>query len=171
MNSGTVFSVSQYLQLEVGKEMTNRFTSGLLGALAVSILFLSACGDDSDSNSLDVQLSEWSVTVEGSADAGEVSISAENAGGELHELVIVKGIALSDLGGYADETGFVVEDDLPEGSFIGEIEEFDAGTTEDGTFDLPAGDYIFFCNIVEEEDDGSYESHYLEGMVAEVSIG
>ncbi len=143
--------------------------SGFLGAAAVSILLLSACG--SDDNELSVQLAEWSVTVDGSADSGDVSITADNVGAEAHELVIVKGLSISELEGFLDETGFVVEDDLPEGAFIGEIEEFAAGTSDDGTFNLPAGDYVFFCNIVEEEDDGSYESHFLEGMTTTVSIG
>jgi len=46
---------------------------------------------------------------------------------------------------------------------IGEIEEFAVGDTETATFDLEAGNYVFICNLVEEEE-GGLESHYQEGM-------
>ncbi|MGB8361240.1 MAG: hypothetical protein WCE80_07570, partial [Acidimicrobiia bacterium] len=69
-----------------------------------------------------------------------------------------------------DENGKVIEDDLPEGSFIGEVEEFEAGTTESATFDLGEGTYTLFCNISEEEDDGSIESHFQQGMVTTIEV-
>ncbi len=154
---------------EAGK-MNDKHVLRLAGAFLASGLLLGACGGDDD-NSLTVELSEWAVTVDGSADAGEISITADNVGGEPHELVIIKGLNPDDLAEYLDETGFVVEDRLPEGAFIGEIEEFAAGTEETQTFDLEAGDYTFFCNIVEQEEDGEWESHYLEGMAVAVTIG
>ncbi len=42
--------------------------------------------------------------------------------------VTAKGISAADPENHVDETGSVVEDDLPEGVLIGEIEEFEAGT-------------------------------------------
>ncbi len=148
--------------------MDKRHIASFLGILLVSGLLFSACGGDDD-NSLSVQLAEWSVTVDGEASAGDVSISAENVGAEPHEVVIVKGLSPVELEDYLDETGFVVEADLPDGAFVGEIEEFDAGEEDDGTFNLPAGEYTFFCNIVEEEG-GGWESHFLEGMYTSVTI-
>ena len=47
-----------------------------------------------------------------------------------------------------DEYGAVIEGDLPEGDFIGEIALVGAGTEESASFDLDAGSYILFCNIV-----------------------
>lgn len=34
----------------------------------------------------------------------------------------------------------------------------------EGTFDLDEGTYVLFCNILEEEDDGTFESAFQEGM-------
>ncbi len=156
--------------------------SRVLGLLAVLGLFLGACSDDDDSASdttgggttgdeegVGVILSEW--IVESDTDpiaAGEVTIVASNDGAEVHELVIVKGDDPDALP--IDEDGKVLEDELEEGAFIGEIEEFDSGTSETGVFELEVGSYIFFCNIVEEEADGTFESHFLEGMETVVTV-
>lgn len=138
-----------------------------IGSLvAVVALVLAACS--SGGGSLDVSLYEWGVdSSSSSVDAGDVTFNVTNDGGEPHELVIVKGVAPADLP--LDEDGKVIEDDLPEGAFIGEIEEFEAGTTESGTFNLEAGTYTIFCNLLEVED-GEPESHFLEGMVTTITV-
>jgi len=136
-----------------------------LGIAAVAALF-AACGGGS--GDLDVSLYEWSVEPSAtSVSAGDVTFNATNDGGEAHELVIVKGVAPGDLP--VDADGKVIEDDLPDGSFIGEIEEFEAGTTESATFDLEAGTYTIFCNIT-EDDNGEVESHFKNGMVATIEV-
>jgi len=154
----------------MGEYMRIRNTTRVMAAVLASGLFVGACGSDDD-NSLSVELTEFSVTVSGSASSGEVTVNASNVGGEDHELVVVKGISVEDLAQYQDETGFVVEDDLPEGAFIDEISEFEAGSDASGVFNLEPGEYVFFCNITEEQDDGTWESHYTEGMHAAVTIG
>lgn len=156
----------------------NRTTRLLaIGSALAMMLTLAACGDDDDDasgdgaggDSVDVVLSEWIVEPDPtSAAAGTVEIVAKNEGGEVHELVVVKGDDPDALP--VDEDGKVIEDDLPEGDFIGEIAEFDAGTEETASFDLEAGSYILFCNITEEEDDGTVESHFQEGMVNTITV-
>lgn len=136
-----------------------------VGALLALGLGVSACSDDPG---FDVSLTEWSVDAPATADAGTVTITAKNEGGETHELVIVR--ADSTDGFVVDETGKVDEAGFAEDDFIGEIEEFDAGTEESGEFELDAGTYILFCNIVEEEADGSFESHFNEGMQTIIEI-
>ncbi len=141
----------------------------VVAVVAVMGALLSSCSSDDDS-SLTVELSEWAVTPEvSSIDAGEIEIIADNVGGEPHELVIVKGVSVDDLP-FNAETGKVVEDDLPEGSFIGEIEEFEGGEKMSQTFDLEAGEYVFFCNLAEIEEDGELESHFAEGMVTTFTV-
>ena len=44
---------------------------------------------------------------------------------------------------------------------IGEIEDVAVGETKSVTLDLSAGNYVFICNIWDEEEQ---ESHYQEGM-------
>lgn len=136
-----------------------------LGTLAVVAVFVVACSGGGDS--IDVSLFEWGVDPStSSVSAGDVTFNATNDGGEPHELVIVKDVAPGDL---TVVDGKVDEDGLPAGAFIGEIEEFEAGTSESATFDLEAGTYTIFCNITEEED-GEIESHFENGMVTTIEV-
>jgi len=128
-----------------------------------AVLMLTLLGCSSGGDTVSVALSEWVVVPDpASASAGEITFEAENQGAETHELVVVRAESAASLP--TDDTGKVDEAGLPEGAFIGEIEEFEAGSSESATFDLTAGTYILFCNIVEEETDGSFESHFQEGM-------
>jgi len=47
---------------------------------------------------------------------------------------------------------------------VGEIEPFPAKQHCTGTFQLAAGRYALFCNILETEADGTRENHYANGM-------
>jgi uncharacterized cupredoxin-like copper-binding protein len=144
-----------------------RLRSRRLGLLAAVVMVIAACGGDSGSDA-DVSLYEWGVDAPSSVSAGEVTFAATNDGGETHEMVIVRGVAPEDLP--VDENGAVIEDDLPEGAFVDEIEDLEAGDTQSLTVDLEAGTYTIFCNITEEEDDGSIESHLANGMVTTVEV-
>lgn len=44
---------------------------------------------------------------------------------------------------------------------VGEISEFPPGQTCYAKFDLPAGDYVLFCNL---------PTHFEQGMAAELSV-
>jgi hypothetical protein len=138
--------------------------TALVGSLAVGLAITACGGDDDDAggDTIDVVVSEWTVEAPATAKAGMVTINASNEGGETHELVVVR--ADSSAGFVQDDTGKVDEDGFAEGDFIGEITEFEAGTSSSGTFELTPGTYILFCNIVEEETDGTFESHFVEGM-------
>jgi hypothetical protein len=131
-----------------------------IAGLAGASLLVAGCGSDDDG--LAVSLTEWDVEAPASVAGGSVEITAANDGGEVHELVIVRADSFD--GWEQDEEGKVLEDQFAEADFIGEIEEFDAGTSESATFDLEPGTYVLFCNIVEEEADGGFESHFDEGM-------
>jgi uncharacterized cupredoxin-like copper-binding protein len=101
-----------------------------------------------------------------SVDAGSLEFVAKNQGGDLHELVIVKGDDPALLP--VDEYGAVIEGDLPEGDFIGEIALVGPGTEESASFDLDAGSYILFCNIVTLVNPPS--SHFEAGMVNTLTV-
>jgi hypothetical protein len=131
-------------------------------------LGLVGCSDD-EASSIDVTLGEFIVEPDPtSVDAGEIELVGENGGAELHELVVVRAADAEALP--TDEDGAVVEDELAEGAFIGEIEDIDAGSSKSATFDLAAGDYVLFCNITEEEESGEVESHFEEGMHATIEV-
>lgn len=117
-----------------------------------------------------VDLSEFVISpIPAEVPAGIIQFVAINAGEEAHEVVIARfdgepGDLPVDDEGAADET------QLPEDAVIGEIEGFAGGHTCAGAFDLEPGDYVLFCNIVEEEDDGTHEAHYDEGMTVAFTV-
>lgn len=149
-----------------------RATRGRAAVTATAIVLasavLAACSDD-DTLSVDVTLGEFVVEPEPtSIDAGEVEIVGDNQGGETHEIVLVQAVDAEALP--VDADGAVVEDELPEGAFIGEIEDIEAGSSQSASFDLEAGDYVLFCNITEESDSGEVESHFANGMHATLAV-
>jgi hypothetical protein len=125
-----------------------------------------AAGSDA---TIGVELREWTV-VPARADvpAGKVTFDASNTGAEAHELVVVRADDPASLPLAAD--GTVDEEKLPEGAFVGEIEPFPAKQHCTGTFELAAGRYALFCNILETEADGSKENHYANGMRARFEV-
>jgi hypothetical protein len=112
-----------------------------------------------------VELKEWAVLpARADVPAGTVTFEARNTGEDAHELVVVRAADPAALPLAAD--GTVDEEKLPEGAFVGEIEAFPAKQTCTGTFELPAGGYALFCNLLETEADGTKENHYANGMRA-----
>ena len=104
-----------------------------------------------------------------SADAGSMEFVAQNVGGDLHNLVIVRGDNPAALP--VDEDGAVIEAALPEGDLIGRIDAVDAGTEESALFDLDAGSYILFCNIVVPSAVPPLPiSHFEDGMVTTFTV-
>ena len=126
-----------------------------------------ACKPVGDAASADatiaVELKEWTVLpARADVPAGTVTFEARNTGQDAHELVVVRAADPASLPLAAD--GTVDEEKLPEGAFVGEIEAFASGQSCTGTFELPAGSYALFCNLLETEADGSKENHYANGM-------
>jgi hypothetical protein len=126
-----------------------------------------ACKPVGDAGSSDatiaVELKEWTVLpARADVPAGTVTFDARNTGADAHELVVVRADDPAELPLAAD--GTVDEEKLPEGAFVGEIEAFPAKQTCTGTFELAAGGYALFCNILETEADGKQENHYANGM-------
>lgn len=122
-----------------------------------------ACGDDDDDGNGDdgvevrVSLDEWSINPDGDTAApGLIRFEANNDGTQPHELVVIRSDEEPD--GLPIERGLVPEDQI---EVIGEIEEFPAGETQAGTFDLEAGNYILICNL---------PAHYQQGMHAAFTV-
>lgn len=160
-----------------------------LSAVVLSIaivIALGACGDDDNDATSEaavdevacervgdgggtpvaVALGEWAVSAQPtSVRPGKITFDATNSGAAPHELVVVRG-QRADL---VITAGQVDEDALADGAFIGEIEPFPAGDKCDGTFELAAGPYVLFCNILEDEN-GERESHVENGMVTTFTV-
>lgn len=120
--------------------------------------------------SVEVDLVEWDVIPDpDEVSAGTIAfLTSTESAVEPHELVIARGDDPEGLP--TDDDGAVDESQLAEGDLIGEIEAYPAGTTCEGAFDLPAGDYVLFCNIVETEEDGTVEAHYAQGMTTGFTV-
>ena len=113
-------------------------------------------------------LNEFTIKASSMPKAGAISIKAENAGKEPHEVVIVKGASADALPTDAD--GAMDEDKLAPGDLIGEIEPFPGGKVCSGVFKMAAGKYVLLCNITETEPNGEKESHFKEGMHTEFTV-
>ena len=126
-------------------------------------------GDASEAGStVAVTLEEFAVSPDpDSAPAGAVAFEANNTGEDVHELVVVQAPSIEDLPLAEDDT--VDEEALEPGAFIGEIEGFPSGESCTGTFDLTAGDYVLFCNILEDHE-GTLENHFQLGMATEFTV-
>jgi len=94
--------------------------------------------------------------------AGKTKLVVKNGGSEEHEFVIVRGDDPAALPTVAD--GSVDEDQIAKADAIGELEEIKKGKTKSKVFKLSPDQYIFFCNIVDTEEDGTVVSHFAEGM-------
>jgi hypothetical protein len=126
-----------------------------------------ACRPVGDASKADhkiaVDLAEWSVLpARADAPAGTITFEARNLGSEPHELVVVRADDPAALPTAAD--GTVDEQQLPAGALLGEVEAFPAKQTCAGTFELPAGRYALFCNLLETDADGTRQNHYANGM-------
>jgi uncharacterized cupredoxin-like copper-binding protein len=133
----------------------------LLVVPATLVIAFTAASCGGGGGTVNVTLQEFSVGTDPTTiEAGEVDFEATNEGpDDTHEFVVFK----TDLGPAdlpTDENGAVVEDG--EGiELIGEIEDVEVGDTKSVTLDLEAGNYVFICNVWDEEEQ---EAHYQEGM-------
>ncbi len=142
-------------------------------SIAVPVVVLAAllvgCSGGSDTTGVDVSLKEFAVTPDPiDVDAGETDFTADNIGTEVHEMVIVRAKSAADLPTDAD--GAVDEEQMVKADQIGEVEDVPVGKTKSISFDLKAGDYVIFCNIVDDEADGTKLSHFKQGMHSTFSV-
>ena len=160
--------------MEVAMDPRNTSRAGfrLLGAVVtVAALGLVGCSAAKPAGgNVDVALQEWAVLpAQATVNAGPVSFKVTNTGPEdKHEMVIVKtDLAAASLPtnefGKVDEEGSGME-------VIGEVEEFDPGAAESATFELKPGAYVLICNILQDEPDGTKESHYKMGMYTAFTV-
>ena len=94
--------------------------------------------------------------------AGSVFVTANNVGGEVHELVILRTAGVDDLPKKAD--GSVDENKLAGTDKVGEIETVAARSQKSATFDLAAGTYVAFCNLIDNMMGSSSSTMHDSGM-------
>jgi hypothetical protein len=112
---------------------------------------------------LEVRLDEFTVTAPATVPAGVTRVLAKNFGSVPHGLVLAK-VASADA--LPRKAGIVDVEAMAAGTVF-RIEQFAKNTICEGTFDLPAGTYVVFCN---DPATGSGKSHLDAGMVATITL-
>ncbi len=161
--------------------------------VAVAAMFavaLAGCGSDQTTPTTAPRgptfvLSEFVLKLnQATLPAGKVTVTANNVGGEEHELVLVRAAAISDLPTKAD--GSVDEDKIVAVDKVGEIDHVAKHSHKSTDFTLTAGTYVAFCNIVDQMgsggmmnggssttmmgDMGSGHVHFARGMAQLVTV-
>lgn len=146
-----------------------------------AVLGLAACGTSKSSSSGSSSsentfvLSEFTIIPPTNVlHAGKVLVTANNVGGEVHEIVLVRAAGVGAFTKDAD--GSVDENKIREADKVGEIEAVGARSRKSATFDLTAGTYVAFCNLIDtmgsgssmmhgsDMEPGSGHVHFSEGM-------
>jgi hypothetical protein len=140
--------------------------------IAIAVLVLSSvmagCGSSKDSGASSndnstFKLSEFVILPPESAlHAGRVKITADNVGGEAHELVIVAAQMLNDLPVKRD--GSMDASKIPARDMVGEINDVAAGSQKTKTFTLKPGSYVALCNLVDSMHGMTGMSHDTMSM-------
>jgi plastocyanin len=139
---------------------------GVVCVVMVAAAAFAACGDDGGKK-VNVVLNEFKVRPDpASIKAGKITFTGDNQGSRTHEMVVVKADDASALPTGAD--GSVDEEQLESGQAQGEVEDVAVGKTKSVELELTPGQYIVFCNIVEET--GDKVSHFKEGMHADITV-
>ncbi len=135
----------------------------ILLAAMVAALAAAACGGSSSGvapreQQVTAVLTEWSVTLStATAQAGRVTFNSSNSGTVSHKLMVLKTDRPIDRLEVRD--GRV--DEAASGTLVGEVPEFAPNEKPSRTFELPAGKYVLFCNVLR---------HYEQGMSAALTV-
>jgi hypothetical protein len=107
-------------------------------------------------------MKEFSIEAPTTLTAGSITFNLVNGGEFDHELAVAKGDSYETLpqldNGAVNETALGAE-------FIGRGEKVGGGSSEPVTFDLPAGNYVLFCNLGDARN-----SHAAKGQVLSVTV-
>ena len=113
------------------------------------------------SGSVAVTMKEWSITP-GAIKAGAVSLAVKNEGQNPHELQIIKADGFASL---PLSSGAVDESKLAAGAVVGKTARIDGGGSATLAVTLPAGKYVFVCNL-----GSGATSHAAKGQHVDVTV-
>ena len=134
-----------------------------LALTALAMLVAGACSSG-DGKTVKVELGDFTITpTPSSISAGEITFEAHNAGGFVHELVVMRVGKTSDIP--VKKNGEANEDAIPEQQHMGEVEDIAPGKTTSLKLTLSAGTYVLLCN----RTDGTVV-HYQKGMHTEFTV-
>ena len=170
--------------LRRGSAMTRQTVAaaiiGIMGGALVAACGSSENGSSSARAENTFVLNEFSIVLPtNTLRPGRVTLAAKNVGSEVHELVIVRAASSDAVPKKSD--GSLDEDALPQSAKVGAIEDVAAGSDSDRAFDLKAGRYLAFCNIIDampasstgehHGSSGPGHVHFAEGMYKSFTVG
>jgi len=154
--------------------ISSRARSARVIALLSGIALLAGCGGGGASSSdpdtsgggggatVDVTLTEFEVTMSSTdLPTGEVTFNVTNEGTVDHEFVVFNTDLAEDTLPEASDAPEVNEDD-PQLTSMGEVEDVAPGESKSFTATLEAGSYVGICNV---------ETHYDSGMHIDFTAG
>lgn len=153
--------------------ISSRARSARVIALLSGIALLAGCGGGGASSSdpdtsggggttVDVTLTEFEVTMSSTdLPTGEVTFNVTNEGTVDHEFVVFNTDLAEDTLPEASDAPEVNEDD-PQLTSMGEVEDVAPGESKSFTATLEAGSYVGICNV---------ETHYDSGMHIHFTAG
>ncbi|MGH1488517.1 MAG: hypothetical protein ACRBK7_03850 [Acidimicrobiales bacterium] len=103
------------------------------------------------------------VLSENAFTAGETAFSVVNNGENPHAFAIARGTSYEDL---PQKDNGAVDTEALGADYLGTTSNLQSGETEDISFGLEAGDYVFFCPV-----EFGPNSHAKAGQVLSVSVG
>ncbi len=121
-------------------------------------------------NTVILHFDDWAITRQDSngwMTAGDIVFRLINDSDRRHEFVIVwlpEHISHPEV-----YQGRLDEEQFPQNRRISELEDLPAHTESTQRLHLPAGDYLIFCNIVEQQE-GLIINHYMQGMHTRLEV-
>jgi iron uptake system component EfeO len=135
---------------------------GALAACSSPTTSPSTGGGGGSGTAIDVTLTEFEVTMSSTdVPAGDVTFNVTNDGTVTHEFVVFQTDLAEDALPEASDAPVVNEDD-PQLTSMGEVEDVEPGQTKSFTATLEAGTYVGICNV---------ETHYDSGMHIHFTAG
>ncbi len=114
-----------------------------------------------------VRESDYEIEMLGTLSAGRHVFHVDNDGPQRHDLVIVK-----ILGGYTQTQAldWLMRPTMraPEAVALGGTVGLDQGAHTEFVVNLPPGDYVFACMMIDRTD---HKPHFVHGMVRAVKVG
>lgn len=139
----------------------------LIGAAAATL----SCNSHTEPSPVPIAVTvrEFNIGLDhASAPRGVVIFSVHNTGEDHHEFLVIKtdlapgNLPTEDDGSY-HENGAGTQ-------LLDEIEDVGPGETKELRIRLDPGHHVLICNMVQIEDDGSVEVHYMEGMRVQFNV-
>jgi uncharacterized cupredoxin-like copper-binding protein len=158
--------VKPRIRVSIKREKRMKYKTSVVAIAALALLAVTACSSNGTSSQASASGNPVAVTLDDyaiqpavtSTAAGEVTFTINNVGATEHEMVVIQtDVAIADMAVEKHET----DEEAPGMNPIGEVEDVQPGETTSLVLTLPAGNYVFLCNL---------PKHFERGMATEFQV-